>query len=177
MSQQPTTTTSFFKIALLVFVGILLVRFVWPAKGPDVGMKLPELAVAGWFNGPGPTPADLAGKIVAIDCWATWCGYCIQAFPDLVTLHEKYAPRGVVLIGLTSETADDGPKISAVLDAHPDVAWPIGYGAGEVLGRFGVRALPTYILFDRTGTAVWAGHSHAELAHRVDRLLASGDEA
>lgn len=43
---------------------------------------------------------DYQGKIVIMDFWATWCGPCIRAMPDLQKLHDKFKSRGVEVFGV-----------------------------------------------------------------------------
>ena len=57
--------------------------------------------VEGWVNGSPLTDADLKGKVVLLDFWAIWCGPCVSTFPHLIEWHEKYADKGLVMIGLT----------------------------------------------------------------------------
>ena len=54
-----------------------------------------------WINGTPLTDADLKGKVVFLDFWAVWCGPCIATFPHLKEWNEKYADKGLVMIGLT----------------------------------------------------------------------------
>ena len=59
------------------------------------------LAVKNWVNGTQLTDADRKGKVVLLDFWAVWCGPCIATFPHLREWNEKYADKGLVVIGLT----------------------------------------------------------------------------
>ncbi|HZL90236.1 MAG TPA: TlpA disulfide reductase family protein [Pirellulaceae bacterium] len=54
-----------------------------------------------WVNGTPLTDADLKGKVVFLDFWAVWCGPCIATFPHLKEWQEKYADKGLVMVGLT----------------------------------------------------------------------------
>ena len=47
--------------------------------------------------------SSLAGKVVVLDLWATWCGPCRSEIPHLVQLSKDYKDRGVEVIGLTTE--------------------------------------------------------------------------
>jgi thiol-disulfide isomerase/thioredoxin len=46
--------------------------------------------------------SNLRGKVVLIDFWAVWCGPCIATFPHLIEWHEKYAEKGLVILGATN---------------------------------------------------------------------------
>jgi thiol-disulfide isomerase/thioredoxin len=65
-----------------------------------VGKDMMPIDVTDWV-GPSYAPEDLKGKVVLLDFWAVWCGPCIATFPHLIEWHEKYADKGLVIIGLT----------------------------------------------------------------------------
>jgi thiol-disulfide isomerase/thioredoxin len=45
--------------------------------------------------------ADQKGKVVLVDCWATWCAPCVKKFPHLVEMHKKYADKGLAVVSLS----------------------------------------------------------------------------
>ena len=53
------------------------------------------------FDGKRVTGEQLKGSIIVLDFWATWCGPCIKEIPALNQLQEKYATKGVKVIGVT----------------------------------------------------------------------------
>jgi thiol-disulfide isomerase/thioredoxin len=79
-------------------------------KSIEAGKKLTELIgkdaaplkAETWVNGSPLTDGDLKGKVVFLDFWAVWCGPCIATFPHLREWNEKYADKGLVMIGLTN---------------------------------------------------------------------------
>jgi len=151
--------------------------------GPESGdSALPDLAqVEGWLNVPaGATAAALSEQfrngLLVVDCWATWCGPCRAALPELARVHEAYRPRGVQFVGLTQEPAAALSKIEGVIGEVPGFTWPVGYGAGDFMDRMGIQGIPTLILFDQ-GRAVWAGLGAGavdDLAAELDSRLARG---
>lgn len=59
---------------------------------------------------------DFAGKVVVLNFWATWCPACVAEIPDLVALYQKYAPDGLVVVGVSMDSSPDGinPPMSLV---------------------------------------------------------------
>src|SRR2546426_12713239 len=66
------------------------------------GKPAPALAVTNWTNTKPLQLADLKGKIVVLDFWATWCGPCLASVPHNNELQKKYAGKGVVCIAIGS---------------------------------------------------------------------------
>ncbi len=67
-----------------------------------LGEAAPELAAKDkWFPGEAKKIADLRGKVVLLDFWATWCGPCIETFPSLIEWNKKFANDGLVILGVT----------------------------------------------------------------------------
>lgn len=142
-------------LGLAAFVAVmpLLVkgrREMLVPKGPA-----PEIVAAGWINGESPTRESLAGKVVLIDVWATWCGPCRKKLPDLVALHEEYSQRGVVFIGLTEEGESAVDEIKQVLDGA-GATWPNGWGARRTIVDLEVRYLPSLFVVGRNGQILWS---------------------
>ena len=66
-------------------------------------INAPELIAGGeWFNTPaeGLTLSELRGKVVMVDFWTYTCINCIRTLPYLRNWHEKYADKGLVIIGV-----------------------------------------------------------------------------
>lgn len=46
--------------------------------------------------------SNYRGKIVILDFWATWCGPCVKAMPEIQALHDKFKDRGVEVFGINA---------------------------------------------------------------------------
>src|ERR1700683_3985248 len=72
----------------------------------EIGSRLPDFSVKD-LQGKEISSADLGGKIVLIDFWATWCQPCKKEMPGYQNLLDRYGSRGFVVIGFKFDTMAD----------------------------------------------------------------------
>jgi len=130
-----------------------------PAEGLKAGQQAPEMTID---LGDGSTYqlkdldgnpvrlADLRGKVVWLNFFASWCPPCQQETPILRTLSDTYRDRGLEVVGISVQetTASD---VKAYADRYR-LRYPIGFdGSGNVLREYRVFALPTQFFLDTNG--------------------------
>ncbi|HYG97954.1 MAG TPA: redoxin domain-containing protein [Terriglobales bacterium] len=93
--------------------------------------------------------AALAGKVVVLDFWATWCPPCRASVPELKGLLKKYSREKLVLISISADKDEDTCRKFV---AEKNMDWPQIFDADHVLiDRFNVNAFPTYLVVDGEG--------------------------
>ena len=105
------------------------------------------------FDGHTLRSADLRGKPVIVDFWATWCRPCRAGMPHLSRIQERYRDKGLVVIGLS---VDDGEAITVKRFAEQlGVRFNVGMADERVLDDYGpIRSIPTTVFIDRKGEVV-----------------------
>src|SRR5262249_40400792 len=92
--------------------------------------------------------ADLSGKVVLVEFWATWCGPCMASMPRLRSWQEKWGSKGLRIVGISSEDWD-------VISEHAAKKHPSYTVArdpeGAITGKYAVPAIPTLVVIDRKG--------------------------
>ena len=107
--------------------------------------------VAGYEDSPLNSLAQLQGKVVLLDFWATWCSPCIEKLPYVAELYERYRDQGFIVIALHS--ADRADNLDNYVGQH-DYPFPIALDTGETAWRYGVTGIPHYILIGRDNRIV-----------------------
>jgi thiol-disulfide isomerase/thioredoxin len=131
---------------------------------------------------------DLKGKVVLVDCWATWCPPCVKRFPHLVQTYQKYADKGLVCMGVSMDKygnpdaysqdkvlkflRDKGAEFPNLIVADPMAD---DLELKKLLGDY--SSIPFMALFDRNGRRVWTSDERPMLTDdqidaKIETLLA-----
>jgi thiol-disulfide isomerase/thioredoxin len=95
--------------------------------------------------------ADLRGKVVLIDFWATWCQPCKKEMPGYQKLVDRYGSRGFAVVGLKLDIMRD-TEDPVLFAKRIGVRYPLVVAAEELKQRFGsIEGIPTTMLYDRQG--------------------------
>jgi len=98
--------------------------------------------------------ADLRGKVVVVDFWATWCGPCKASFPFLQKVYEKYKDNPSVRIlafnTWENETGTKREELVKKFMADNKYTFPVVYDEGYV-EKYGVEGIPTKFIIDKNG--------------------------
>jgi len=161
---------------------------------PLVGKAAPDFTLD-VLDGPGKlrpvSRADLLGKVVLIDFWATWCGPCLTELPDIQKLIEGYgkANKPVAVVALSIDRAEAGDlkearekveaklkemKLSLVAEGPQPVGLIALDPLNKIADRYSVQAIPFVVLVDPQGVirAVHVGVTSREvLNEEIDALL------
>jgi peroxiredoxin len=144
------------------------------ATGPLglIGKQAPSFAVSN-DDGRSAALADYRGKIVVLNLWASWCPPCRAEMPDLEKLHQAYASRGVVVLGVDQgESADRARAFATSLR----ITYPVLIDDGQQYGLvYAALGLPTTVVVDRGGVVRQAFDgplTYPQMRAAVDPLLA-----
>jgi peroxiredoxin len=98
--------------------------------------------------GPKLSLAQLRGKPVYLNFFATWCPPCNAEASTIDGLSQRYAARGLQVVGV--DVLESAPKAASFARAH-HLTYPVVVDDGTMRDRYRVNALPVHVFIDRHG--------------------------
>ena len=191
MSNVSTSTKALIGALLAGSVGIIIFLFVRlsddPHKTISIGTPTAAAACAKGDNclpdvkfidthGKVYAAAELTGKVVVVNFWATWCKPCQREIPAFSRIYEKYKERGVIFLGvLTGDNADNNALLN--FQSDNEMTYPVVRANAELNMTFenDMANLPTTLIYDRGGKQVLrrvGGLNDQKLAEMIEPLAA-----
>jgi thiol-disulfide isomerase/thioredoxin len=155
-------------IGVLVLTALVIgVYAAWQSAQPSETSELPPLYTL--------TDAEFSqfgGKVVVVDCFATWCEPCKMEFPHLARIHEEYNSSEVVVISVGS-AGDSNIKLREFKRDY-NMTWLVARDTVGVFDKYGITAIPTIIILDPSGN-VYRRHEGvtdvSTLSAEIDEVL------
>jgi len=180
-----SSTKALIGLLLAGVAGIVIFLFVHLSGGKDDGISIGSKTASAACKhgnrdclpdvnyidtaGTAYTTQSLAGKVVIVNFWATWCRPCESEIPDLSKVYEKYKSRGLVMLGVMTDDPDHNTLLNYQSD-H-EMTYPIVRANSDILVSYSYPgALPTTFVFDRSGKQVYS-HVGPLRVEQLERLL------
>ena len=149
----------------LLFVALSAAACAGTEKGADssgesgtlVGNRAPDFQLTA-VNGSQEALSlkDMHSQVVLLDFWGTFCEPCKKSFPKLEELNRKYASKGLRIVAVSEDDAEDKDKIpdfARTYGARFPLAWD---GDKSVARRYKPETMPSSFLIDKDGVVRFA---------------------
>jgi peroxiredoxin len=145
------------------------------ARPLRIGDKAPEYRAVS-LAGDSVSLAQSLGRVVLLNVWATWCHPCRQEIPVLQALHQRYASRGLELVGVSVDARGEEDTIREFARDF-EMTYPLWLDPDErVQSTFLAIGVPATFLIDRDGVLRWrhvgpVRASDSTLVRELERAL------
>lgn len=140
-----------------------------------LGKRAPALQVTEWTGSDPQTLESLRGKVVLLDFWATWCQPCIAMYPEMREWVEEFAPRGLVILGITNHSRQTSAQVRRFFQRQK-LPWPVAVDPKDRTHiDYGVSPIPHTFLIDRNGVVRFEHRGGGDLTairNKISELLA-----
>jgi cytochrome c biogenesis protein CcmG, thiol:disulfide interchange protein DsbE len=154
---------------------------------PAIGATLPEISVNALSDSSvNVINADLAGKVVLINFWATWCPPCVQEFPHLMKIEAKFRTNpDFQMLSITPADAQNEEDVRVQSEAFLEqrgAKLPVFIDRGSaafvsiVKATNGTGGIPFTVVVDQKGVirGIWEGYApgtEVEIETSIQQLL------
>lgn len=153
----------YLKCIFVIF--FLLFAFHSPTEGVEENLfsKIKITAIKGDKRAPDISLTDLngkkvglkplAGRIILMNFWATWCSPCKEEMPSLQVLYQQFKEKNFVLLAISVDYEGLKP-VKEFIDKH-HYTFPVLLDPKcETLDLFEIKGIPTTFLIDKKGRMV-----------------------
>lgn len=112
------------------------------------------------------TNANLKGKVVLLDFWATWCGPCKKASPTMQKLHKENFSKGLRVVGVSVMEEEKGKAGVVKYKNDHKYTYAFAYEGDDLADKLKITGVPMFVLINKKGVIVdsWDGYSEAIMA-------------
>jgi len=120
--------------------------------------------------------SDLAGSVVVLDFWATWCDPCKKSMPEFEQLSREYGNKKVVVLGISLDKGADAPASVRAYAGEQKLTYRMAVDDGSVAKAYGIVRIPATVILDRGHVIreTYPGFRPGlgkEIALEIDKLL------
>ncbi len=110
---------------------------------------------------------SIKGKVVLLEFWTTWCGYCLQEASFVDRINDEYGKKGLIILAIN--VGESKKTVKKYLEQHPRTTRIVLTDDTNLAAMFAAKEYPIYVVIDRDGNV--AGEQRGAAGEKALRDL------
>ena len=119
----------------------------------EEGTKAPEFVLKNEKN-EDVSLSSFKGKVVMLDFWGTWCGWCLKAMPHIQKVYEKFKDKGLEVVGISCQERPQGDPVKYMKTNN--YTYKVLLRGEKVAQDYKITGFPTFYIINKEGVIVSA---------------------
>jgi thiol-disulfide isomerase/thioredoxin len=134
----------------------------------QVGTTAPDWQLSS-AEGKAHSLSSYRGRVVVMDFWATWCGPCAKVMPRMQKLHQKFADKGLVVLGINAW--ENGDAIALMKEKR--YSYELLLNGEQIAAAYKVTTLPVVYIVGSDGKIIYChqGEDQKDLLAVIEKYL------
>ena len=128
--------------------GVILFAALCAFAGPKAKEPAPRFN-AKTTDGEKFTNDSIKGKVVLLEFWATWCGFCLDEAPYIDRMNREYGDKGLLVLAV--DVGESKKTVKKYLDQHPRSSRIVLTDDTNLAAMYEATVYPIYVVIDRDG--------------------------
>lgn len=152
---------------------ILTAALVWAGDKPKPKEAAPRF-IATTTTGEKFNNDLIKGKVVLLEFWTTWCGYCANEAPFVDKIGQEYTDKGLIVLAIN--VGESKKVVKKYLEQHPRTCKIVLMDQTNLAAMYQATVYPIYVVIDRDGNIAGTRHGAGGEAALRDLISRGGIE-
>ncbi|MHA1978394.1 MAG: TlpA family protein disulfide reductase [Candidatus Hodarchaeales archaeon] len=169
--QKNVKGSSLLFFTLFIFINIIPTTMPVPQE-LSVGDSAPNFDIVNVVSNASSQLSDYLGKVIILDLFATWCGPCVEAIPEIIRIQNSYNASDLDIISIDVDASESYNEVVSFAERN-NMSWIVSMDESNMNSNYGTGWIPTMYIIDQSGFVVYVeiGFDYTAVITTLDELI------